>query len=387
MPGKNRARQFEWARQRGQTGEVAQRERTRPFSGYHSVRAVAKHSLTSEKPSNLLEMCNQSLAGMRPGANSTSNDRKEPIASSTNRMLSEALECRVQMASGTRLQQMLRDPRKLLPILTRYLIALALQRSFASRGRTFWGDQMNVVIPDVSWYLLAYGYFEEGLTSIALKYVGENQVFFDIGSHVGYYTLLAHRLVGEGGQVHSFEPTPRTYTILRSNVAGRRNIFTNDCAVFSENTDLQLYDYGPTHSAFNSLTRGRLGVGVFRVPVPTEIGVRATSIDKYVESIGVVPDFVKIDAESSELEALRGMTRTLASSRPVVTAEVGDIGVPGVPSSSETVAFMLDLGYQPHEYRKGRIIPHQPREAYVHDNILFLPDELCKSLPAPMDTS
>jgi hypothetical protein len=34
-------------------------------------------------------------------------------------------------------------------------------------------------------------------------------VFLDIGAHVGFYTLLGSRLVGDEGKVISFEPCPR----------------------------------------------------------------------------------------------------------------------------------------------------------------------------------
>ena len=240
-------------------------------------------------------------------------------------------------------------------------------------AETFWGDRMNVLIPTAAWSLLAYGFFEAGLTTMVLEHVGENQIFFDIGAHFGYYTLLAHHLVGPGGQVHAFEPTPSTHAILQSNTAGRGSIFVNGCATFCECTVLPFHDYGPTYSAYNSFRKARLG-GLIRAPEPTTIDVQTTTVDEYVKSTRAVPDFVKIDAESTEMEVLKGMEKTLAECKPIVSLEVGDMDVPDAPRSHDTISHLLARGYQAYEYRDGHIVPHQLQDTYAYADILFLPD-------------
>ncbi len=40
--------------------------------------------------------------------------------------------------------------------------------------------------------------------------LGRGRVFFDIGANVGFFTLLASRIVGEEGAVVAFEPLPAT---------------------------------------------------------------------------------------------------------------------------------------------------------------------------------
>src|SRR5256884_4365605 len=48
----------------------------------------------------------------------------------------------------------------------------------------------------------------------------------DIGAHVGYYTLMFSRLVGDAGEVFAFEPVLRNLNFLQKNVAlnGVRNV-------------------------------------------------------------------------------------------------------------------------------------------------------------------
>src|SRR5439155_11981653 len=51
----------------------------------------------------------------------------------------------------------------------------------------------------------------------------------DGGAHIGYLTLLASRCVGPSGEVHAFEPVPRTFAALGENVRLNRatNVRTN----------------------------------------------------------------------------------------------------------------------------------------------------------------
>ena len=68
---------------------------------------------------------------------------------------------------------------------------------------------MTIIIPEVvSLHIFQYGYYEEGLTRMIIELLEPRMIFFDIGAHFGYYTLMVSAIVGNKGQVHSFEPTP-----------------------------------------------------------------------------------------------------------------------------------------------------------------------------------
>jgi len=60
------------------------------------------------------------------------------------------------------------------------------------------------------------GTYELAQQKIFQKYMKEGNVVFDIGAHVGFYTLLATQLVGKKGKVFSFEPNPRNIIFLRN---------------------------------------------------------------------------------------------------------------------------------------------------------------------------
>ena len=64
-------------------------------------------------------------------------------------------------------------------------------------------------------------------------------------------------VVGNDGNVHCFEPTPSTFSILKRNVFNMKNVFINQKAVLDKEIEIQLNDYGLASSAFNSINKSR----------------------------------------------------------------------------------------------------------------------------------
>src|SRR5688572_730062 len=78
----------------------------------------------------------------------------------------------------------------------------ALRRSAAFHLRDFTLVQGEAVSQQIE----SYGIYEDTLTEAFLRLVRAGDVVVDIGMHLGYYTTLFACLVGEGGEVHAFEP-------------------------------------------------------------------------------------------------------------------------------------------------------------------------------------
>lgn len=241
-----------------------------------------------------------------------------------------------------------------------------------TKARTFFDEGMNVVLPEnVSTIIYRYGFFEEGLTTFILNYLKPGMVFLDIGAHFGFFSLLASTIVGENGQVHSFEPTKSTFEVLSANTKGKENIVLNNKAMWSQCTTFSFNDYGLVCSAYNSVYAARW-IGESKA---TTYEVKALSVDSYVNDVGIAPDFIKIDAESAEYEILKGMEKTLAKHKPIITLEVGDMDVAGSLSSREIINYVLDKGYQAYEFKDGKIQNHLTQERYDYSNIFFVPAE------------
>lgn len=244
-------------------------------------------------------------------------------------------------------------------------------RQVSVTATTFWGDRMRVLLPEsLSCELYGYRYFEEGLSAFLLQEVRSGQCVYDIGSHFGYFTRLSSALVGDSGAVHSFEPTPTTFALLSRNTADLANVTCNQTAVWRERDTLELKDFGPQMSMFNSLLAPRLGNAHEHAAVT--IAVAAVALDDYAKD-HLAPDVVKIDAESAEWSILQGMSHLLTHNRPKVTIEVGDFDVAGAAKSRALLDHVIGYGYSPYEYRAGKIVPHEVQDTYGYDNIFLMP--------------
>lgn len=258
------------------------------------------------------------------------------------------------------------------------LIELSCRRNATTSeqvARTFWGEPFNVIFPErVGMTIYRYGFFEEELSHIFISHLKPGMTFYDVGSHFGFFSLLAAHLVGPTGKVHAFDPTPSTFKMLTKNLGGRPNVRLNNVAGFNQNAELEFNDFGIEHSAFNSLFGGKIEAGDGPAARPNRVKVRAVTIDSYVEQCGEPPNFLKIDAEGAELAILEGMENTLRKHRPTLTLEMGDIaGSENQTPSRAVVDHILSRGYQGWEWHEGRLTEHKPVERYTYSNILFTP--------------
>lgn len=76
------------------------------------------------------------------------------------------------------------------------------------------------------------GRYEPEKTQAIIENVKDGDVVYDIGAHVGYFTILMSRIVGDKDHIYSFEPRPITHHFLKTHVRinHRSNItITNAC--------------------------------------------------------------------------------------------------------------------------------------------------------------
>ena len=227
--------------------------------------------------------------------------------------------------------------------------------------------------------IMMFDCFEPGLTTFFLKEFQKGDVFYDVGAHYGYFSLLASERVGKAGHVVSIEPTGTTYkNRLKKNMAGRENSTCLNIAAWSSDTELALQTFGRHRSAFNSVVAARMEgddreqVKILKVPGRT--------LDNIASDIGRRPTHIKIDAESAELEILKGAAGIIQNDRPIITVEVGDYEEAidqGAPRSRDILSFLKAEEFTLYEPEIDGISAHDiDMEAdYTYGNIVAVPSE------------
>lgn len=237
--------------------------------------------------------------------------------------------------------------------------------------RLFWGQPMTVVYPEyVSSKIARYGYFETDLTAMFMDILRPGMTVYDVGSHFGYFSLLASALVENHGRVFAFEPTSKTYGVLCENAARRPNISCNNVAAYRETGEITFADQGLDDSSLNFIVGDQpesadsSAGSVIKVP--------AVKLDDFAEE-HPDPDFVKIDAEGAEGPILEGMAAIITRSRPAISLEMGDqvCERTGNRPCRENAEFLLDHGYGVFDYRSGEAKKHSTVSTYSYDNLLF----------------
>jgi FkbM family methyltransferase len=241
--------------------------------------------------------------------------------------------------------------------------------------RIFTGHRLRVVLPEiVGTELHRQRYIEPDLTRVMLRYLRPGMTFVDVGAHYGYHSLVASLLVQPGGTVTALEPGRASFRLLQRNLAAFGNVRADEVALSSEGGTTELQDFGPGHSALNTLRPAA------RVPPDERRRLRVTSypvqcrtLDEHTARLGIVPDFVKLDAEGAELDILRGMTRVLRDCSPVLAVETGDYTGMASPDTGACIDFLERRGYLCLEY-DGGLRRHRRRARYGYGNLFFAKD-------------
>jgi FkbM family methyltransferase len=159
--------------------------------------------------------------------------------------------------------------------------------------------------PDVS---MAYGLYELDTARLIKKLLKPGDHFVDAGANLGYFTLLAAKLVGPGGRVDAFEPHPlnraRLLDHLRANNI-QRGVTVHGEALADQSGIATMHM--PPPGAGNHGEASLFGEGE-ALEVPT------VRLDEALA--GTHPTLIKVDVEGAEPLAVAGMSSLVKVDHP-----------------------------------------------------------------------
>ncbi len=180
--------------------------------------------------------------------------------------------------------------------------------------------------------LRKYGEFSGEETALFHIIVQPGRTVLDIGANIGVHTVDLSRLVGPAGVVHAFEPQRLMFQLLCANMAlnSCSNVFTHQMAVGAVRETILV-------PSLNPMERHNYG-GLSLLGAATGAPVVSCTIDS-MELRDC--QFIKIDIEGMESEALRGGVMTIQRFRPMLYVENDRQA-----RSAELIGLLQQYGYR-----------------------------------------
>jgi FkbM family methyltransferase len=166
--------------------------------------------------------------------------------------------------------------------------------------------------------MLFEGTFERDERAFVDGFVKPGMTVLDIGAHAGLYTMIAAKRARPGGRVVAFEPSARERGRLERHlrINGIEGVSIQPVALGAVDGDVDLFVVDTNQTGCNSLRQvpGEHAVAT-RVPI--------RRLDAWASEHGVDRvDFIKMDIEGGERDALRGGEALLRRTRPVLLVEI-----------------------------------------------------------------
>jgi len=192
-----------------------------------------------------------------------------------------------------------------------HLVGQTPQPSYASDGRKF----MLQFPRDRGWeQVWLRGTFETGTVNAVRQVLRPNDVTFDVGANIGWYTTLFAQHC-PSGQCHAFEPEPNVFVQLAENCALNgiaERVTLNNIGVSDVSGPATLY-------RFPNLSHGHSSMSFAVAPGARATACQLTTLDRYCAEGRIDRvDLIKVDVEGAELSVLRGATQLFARRSPPI---------------------------------------------------------------------
>lgn len=196
---------------------------------------------------------------------------------------------------------------------------------------------------------------ESDETAFIIDRIKPGQVVVDIGANIGFYTLLLAKLAATG-RVYAFEPGRLSFSLLTINTLlnGYENVELVNQGVTSSTGTAFYYSGGTVESGSTvALEQPVFDHTRHRVAVPT------VALDDFFRDRHAKVDYIKIDIEGGEFEALKGMTQLLENNPQIwLTVEFA----PYLPlwanvDIKEFLDFVRGLGFQLYDVSRQSDVP------------------------------
>lgn len=179
---------------------------------------------------------------------------------------------------------------------------------------------------------VTYEVFWKGTSSYEYSDIFEKlfercRVFFDVGSNIGYYSIMAGK-TNPNIRVYAFDPSPGPFAYLSKNILINKltNVFAFQTALSNQSGTFSFYvaeNPKYTYLKYNSLGGSGHLEGTRMESNRKTVTVNALTMDDFVKAHKISEiDLIKLDVEEAEHLVLEGAKSVLKNFRPIVVSEI-----------------------------------------------------------------
>jgi len=196
-------------------------------------------------------------------------------------------------------------------------------------------------------HILLFKEWEPVITQWIEERLEEGDTFIDVGANIGYYSLLASKLVGTKGQVVAIEASPTMFQSLQENLSRNeaQNVRSVNIAASDHSGSIELFR-GPPENPAETTTESSLGFELECV-VPTEPLSQLIKVEEFK-----CARLVKMDIEGAEWVALKGLVPLFKHAREDLEFIVETNCWPSEKEGShaaDIISLMAEAGYIPYQ--------------------------------------
>ncbi len=190
---------------------------------------------------------------------------------------------------------------------------------------------------------LIYNGFEKKERDYVMSQLNNGDIFVDVGSNIGLFSLPASIKVGDTGRVICFEPAPTTFNRLLENININKfhNLDIRNLGLSDKQGELQFHLYNDGYDAWNSFAADK------NLQSDVAISVRTSTLDHELSDIDKSRiKLIKIDVEGWEKFVLHGGKEFFTNYDPIVLIEFTDTNTFNAGYSIyELYDIMINWGY------------------------------------------
>jgi FkbM family methyltransferase len=212
--------------------------------------------------------------------------------------------------------------------------------------------------------ILNFGEYESEESIFIYKMINDGDVVFDIGSHIGWYTINFAKKF-PSAFVYGFEPVPTTFEFLKKNVKLNhiKNVNVYNYGLSEKNETIPFH-YFPGGSALASPKN------LINHKKTELVQCCLKCLDDEMHSYNIKKlDFMKIDVEGCELKVLKGGIKSIKKFRPIIYIELYDPWCKKFGyAANDAMKLLCELGYKCYSAENARLVE---QDTIIEDDLNY----------------